>query len=253
MVKKKIKKNYYWKGWEKNPEYERTIDRLKSKLPIMECSKQLVSIISKFYKKKMKVLDFGCAAGHYYYALRKLNKDINYTGLDATNFYIKYAKNFFKNNSNMYFDRQSLFNLNKKYYRKFDIVYCCNVLLHLPSLQVPIKNLIRASKKYCIIRTLVDTNTHISQLVFNDEFDKKNNPLNFAYQNTFSRNYLKKMILKNGDFKIKFIKDEFKPSKINREYKKFNKKFRDSITYSKNNLQISGNKVFKWEWILITK
>ena len=112
-------------------------------------------------------------------------------------------------------------------------------LLHLPSLQVPIKNLLRASKKYCIIRTLVDTNTHISQLVFNDEFDKKNNPLNFAYQNTYSRNYLKKMILKNGDFKIKF--------------KKFNKKFRDSITYSKNNLQISGNKVFKWEWILITK
>ena len=82
---------------------------------------------------------------------------------------------------------------------------------------------------------------------------KKNNPLNFAYQNTYSRNYLKKMILKNGDFKIKFKKDEFKPSKINREYKKFNKKFRDSITYSKNNLQISGNKVFKWEWILITK
>ena len=129
---KKIKKKYYWRGWDKNPEYERTIDRLKKKLPIMECSKQLVSIVSKFYKPNMKILDFGCAAGHYYYALKKLNRHVNYTGLDATKFYIDYAKDFFKKENNTHFDRQSLFNLNKKYNKKFDIVYCCNVLLHLP-------------------------------------------------------------------------------------------------------------------------
>ncbi len=250
---KKIKKKYYWRGWDKNPEYERTIDRLKKKLPIMECSKQLVSIVSKFYKPNMKILDFGCAAGHYYYALKKLNKHVNYTGLDATKFYIDYAKNFFKKENNTRFDRQSLFSLNKKYNKKFDIVYCCNVLLHLPSIEIPIKNLLKASKKYCIIRTLVDTNTHLSQLVFDDQYVSSNKPVNYAYQNTYSRDLIKKCIMKNGKYKIKFIEDKFNSKKINQEHNKYNKKFRDSITFAKNNIQISGNKVFKWEWVLIKK
>ena len=81
----------------------------------MEASKQLSKIIKKFYKKGNTILDFGCAAGHFYNSLKKVDKDINYFGFDATKNYIVFAKKFFKKNKNTSFDRQSLFNMSKKY------------------------------------------------------------------------------------------------------------------------------------------
>ena len=43
----------------------------------------------------MMILDVGCAAGHYYNSLKKIDKNINYTGIDATKKYISFAKKFF--------------------------------------------------------------------------------------------------------------------------------------------------------------
>ena len=66
----------------------------KKQLPEMECSKQLTEIVKKLYKPGQKNFDFGCASGHYYNSLKKLNPKLNYTGFDATKPYIKFAKNF---------------------------------------------------------------------------------------------------------------------------------------------------------------
>ena len=41
-------------------------------LPEMECAKQLTEIVKKYYKKNYSVLDFGCAAGHFYQSLMKI-------------------------------------------------------------------------------------------------------------------------------------------------------------------------------------
>ena len=38
----------------------------------MECTKQLVEIVSTFYKEGDQILDVGCAAGHYYNGLGEL-------------------------------------------------------------------------------------------------------------------------------------------------------------------------------------
>ena len=52
-----------WKIWNKNYKVEqRTFDRLKQNLPEMESAKQLRKLIQKVYKKKMMILDVGCAA-----------------------------------------------------------------------------------------------------------------------------------------------------------------------------------------------
>ena len=77
-------KSNSWDTWSKNPNTEKTKLRVEKKLPTMECTKQLKKIINKIYKPKMKILDFGCASGHYYLELSKLNKDLKYTGYDAT-------------------------------------------------------------------------------------------------------------------------------------------------------------------------
>ena len=66
-----------WKIWEKNPKVEeRTFKRVKKILPEMESTKQLVNILKPIYKKNMKILDVGCAAGHYYLGLMKLDDQI---------------------------------------------------------------------------------------------------------------------------------------------------------------------------------
>ena len=202
-------RNSNWRIWNKKNSAERTTQRLNNKLPPSECSKQLLSILLKIYRPGMKVLDFGCAAGHYYKVLRKLDKNLKYFGFDATHHYIKYAKKYFKKNYNTHFEKQDLFSLPKKHFNKYDITYCCNVLLHLPSIETPIKNLIKSSRKYCVIRTLVSKQTHLSKDLHTDDIDKRGNPKFFVYQNTYSYDKIIKSINKFGKFKIDSVVEYF--------------------------------------------
>ena len=135
MTKKIIfeDRNNDWEIWQKNSSIERSIKRLKKQLPEMEASKQVAKIIKKIYKKNDKILDFGCAAGHFYNSLKKIDKNINYSGFDATKDYINYAKKHFNKEKHVKFDVQSLFSMSQKYYNKFDIVFCSNVLHHIPT------------------------------------------------------------------------------------------------------------------------
>ena len=50
-----------------------------------------------------------------------------------------------------FFDTQNIFSLSKKYYKNFDIVFCSNVLLHLPSIDLALKNLIKATKSIVLL------------------------------------------------------------------------------------------------------
>ena len=90
-----VKKN--WKIWEKDHSVEaRTFNRAQKKLPEMESAKQLRILIKKVYKKGMSILDVGCAAGHYYHSLLKIDRFVKFAGIDATKKYIDYANQIFK-------------------------------------------------------------------------------------------------------------------------------------------------------------
>tara|TARA_Y100000741_G_C18257691_1_gene559581 strand:+ start:2796 stop:3545 length:750 start_codon:yes stop_codon:yes gene_type:complete len=242
-----------WKIWDRDDSVEqRTYKRVKNELPEMECAKQLAKIMSKIYAPEMKVLDMGCAAGHYYNTLNKIDSKIKYCGIDSTKKYIDFAKSHFKNNKNVNFILGDIFNLPESMINQFDITFCCNVLLHLPSLEVPLKNLVKSSKKYCIIRTLASDKTHLSKFLYNDELDKKGHPINFVHQNTYSFELIKKIILSLGKFKIEFIEDEFNETQINKEFNKFDK-VQSAVTQVVNDIQIAGSKVFQWKWVIVTK
>jgi len=246
-------RNDNWQIWEKNSSIERSIKRIKRQLPEMEASKQLVKIVRKKYKKGDTVLDFGCAAGHFYLSLKRIDKKINYYGFDSTKNYIKYAKKYFKNEKNAKFEVQSLFSMSKKYYNKFDIVFCSNVLHHIPSIDIPLTNLIRSAKKFCIIRTLVSDNTHLSRFYYNDQTNSKGELNNFQLQNTYSYSLIRKKIKKIGNFKVSFIDDVFDGNKINKEFTKKEKKKYPGLTRYIDGLQIAGSKVFEFKWIIIQK
>lgn len=246
-----VEKN--WNIWKKDYSVEaRTFDRAKKKLPEMESAKQLRKLINKIYKKGMTILDVGCAAGHYYHSIIKVDKLIKFVGIDATKEYIDYANQIFKKFDNAIFLKDDIFKISKKHKKKYDISYSCNLLLHLPSVEIPIKNLMNTTKKYCFIRTLVGKKTHLSKYLYEDKFNKNGLPLNFVYQNTYSYNYLKQIFKKNGARKIEFIDDKSQYNNINKEFQKYKKK-QDAVTkVLKNGQQIAGSKIFEWKWIKIT-
>ena len=241
-----------WKIWDKDDSVEqRTYKRVTGELPEMECTKQLVDLVKEVYKPEMTVLDVGCAAGHYYNGIKRIDEAIKYRGVDATTAYIQFAQKHFKNNPNTKFEVADIFNLPKSYARQFDIVFCCNVILHLPSMQIPLKNLLTATRRYCFIRMLIGTKTHLSRLLYSDSFDEYGEPTDFVYQNTYSYDYVKKIVDEYGNYKIEFIEDRFDEAKINEEHKSYNN-VQSAVTHVENGVQIAGSKVFEWQWIKIT-
>ena len=197
-------------------------NRAIGKTPEMETSKAIAKILKKIVKKDYKVLDVGCACGHFYRSLkREIDVNFLYTGVDPYKILLDKAKIAWKNHSNVSFKKGNIYNLPFKN-NKFEITLCSNVLLRLPSIEKPLKELIRVTKKTIILRTVVYDVSYRIQLVYNsnwwkettveplEEFDKKGNPNSFSYFNIHSFDYLRALVSKiNSKLKIKFIKDDF--------------------------------------------
>ena len=241
-----------WKIWDKDDSVEqRTYKRVTGELPEMECTKQLVSLVSEVYLPSMSILDVGCAAGHYYNGLKKIDAEIKYHGFDATKAYIDFATKHFEDNKNTKFQIADIFELPKNYTQYFDIVFCANVILHLPSMEIPLQNLLGMTRKHLFIRTLISDKTHLSRLLYSDSYDEHGQPTDFVYQNTYSYNYVKKIISAYGNYKVEFIDDIFDSSQINKEHKAYDA-VQSAVTRVENGVQIAGSKVFEWQWIKIT-
>jgi 2-polyprenyl-3-methyl-5-hydroxy-6-metoxy-1,4-benzoquinol methylase len=230
---------------------ERSYLRARGRLPEMESAIQLRSIINHLDANET-VMDVGCAAGNYLRSIRKMNKYCKYYGIDQTSKYITFAKAYFKSDPNATFIRGNIYKLKKK----ADIVFCCNVLLHLPSIITPLTNLLKIFKKKLIVRTLISEETHLSKRFTFEDYNGGRILKDFAYENTYSFNYIEKIIKSfDKNIKLKFLKDNFSPKKLNVERNIWKNKFSSSFTTEvlNNKIQISGNKVFKWAWFTCTK
>ncbi|GAG88113.1 unnamed protein product [marine sediment metagenome] len=238
-----------WRIWETDPSVEASLFRRAiGELPEMESTKQLVELVKKVYETGMKILDVGCGPGHYYRGLRQIDESIKYKGLDATKLYIEFAKDVFSG-TNAKFIVGDIFNIPDKI-GEFEIVVCCNVILHLPDFRIPMKNLLKVCKKYCFIRTLISNNTYLHRFVYGNEFDEMNNPKKFVYQNTYSFELIKSYIDSLGDYSIKLIEDKFNPIVLDTEFHDV-KKESPGATRILDGFQVSGNLIFEWKWLRI--
>ena len=241
--------NLDWRIWDQNDPEERTYLRAKGQLPEMESAKQLRQILGNIDDSD-SVLDVGCAAGHYLRSIRKLSAKCRYTGVDATLKYIESALDIHKLDKNANFIREDIYSLKQK----ADLVFCCNVLLHLPNLRRPLENLLYSFNKKLVIRTLLSEGTHLSQYLYSDDFDGNGNPTNFVFQNTYSYKYVERIIKNfNSKITITFQEDVFDPINIQQEWVEWKNKQGFGTTSIIKNIQISGNKVFRWGWIVCTK
>lgn len=252
-----------WRVWDKAKSYgDLLYRRAIGKDDEMESSKALSKVISPLYKKGMKVLDVGCGAGHYLRSLQlRLDKDINYTGIDATEYYIELARKAFGNSS--HFLCGDIYNLQFKD-DSFDIVICNNLILHLPPPPLkPISELVRASSKYIIIRTVFGERNYIIKEVSSSDdelqgfsmkegtlIDQKGEPLAYGYFNMYTQQYFRDIIADiNKDIDIKIICDEgwncFDNTKMSGTTK--------TATKVINGKQVSGNLLLDWRFIILTK
>src|ERR1051325_798835 len=141
-----------WEIWADKPQTEGTlVDRARGSLPEMESTKQRVKLVAEVYQPGMRVLDAGCNAGHYLVGLRRIDKQLEYVGIDAYEAYISQAREIFANDPHAKFHVKSL--LRPVFPEEpFDISYTCNVILHLPNFKLPVKNLLDSTRRVCFIR-----------------------------------------------------------------------------------------------------
>lgn len=241
-----------WKIWDKDDAAEyRTYLRATGELPEMESTKQLVDLLRPLYRPGMRVLDVGCAAGHYYRGLRRLDEHLDYTGIDATRKYIDFAQKMFKDHPKARFLQGDIFDLPADL-EPFDVVFCCNVLLHLPDFRVPIRNLLQKTGRSCFIRTLIGDRTLLVKNLVTDTFDDDDEPTHFVYQNIYSFDLLSRFIHEQGTYEVELIEDRFDPNPIKREYDAF-KPIQQHATRIVEGRQVSGSLIFEWNWLKITR
>lgn len=242
-----------WQLWKTKPDLESkyNIERLRGNLSEMESNKQLTNIISQYFEKNMRVLDVGCNVGHYLLGLRKKFPLLDYTGVDAYETYINEAKRSFSKDNNANFLVKDIF---KPLFPedKFDIVYCCNVLIHLPDFKIPITNLLNSTKKICIIRTPLSNHTTIVKAPIYDTYEDNGNPKEFWYLNTWNKKYFADFIHELG-WKTEFIQDEFNPSNIQHEFESSKNNSVDKGTKILDDRQVVDNIILNWTWVKITK
>ena len=237
-----------WQLWADEPECEGTlVRRAKNDLPQMESTKQLVKILRPVYKPGMRILDVGCNAGHYLRGILELDAKVKYTGVDAYAHYIDQAKQIYKDFVNVNFDVKDIF---QPLFPKspFDITYCCNVIIHLPDLKRPLRNLLESTTKVCVVRTLIgDRNTIVKQ-VEGDEIDEKGEPKRWVYQNTYTKSYVT-AYAKTLGWKTEFIDDEYDPRVLADEHGKLKANTGTGIIDGR---QVDANIIFNWKFIRFT-
>ena len=242
-----------WQQWGKDPDSESryNVERVKGTLSEMESTKQLVKLISSVYEPGMRILDVGCNVGHYLTGIRKKFPNLDYTGVDAYDSYINKAKHAFENDLHAKFEVKDIF---EPIYPNelFDIVYCCNVIQHLPDFRTPVTNLLNSTKKVCFIRTFLDDNTTIVKSPIADKYDNVGEPLDFYYLNTWNKDYFVDFIKKLG-WRVELIDDEFNPGPIQKEFESTKINERDKGTRIIGNMQVVENIICSWKWVKITK
>jgi|SRR6267142_433208 len=253
--------NEQWRIWNRAKDYgELLYQRATGESDEMESSKALCEVILPFYRKGMTVLDVGCAAGHYLRSLRtRVDEDIVYTGVDATENYIDLAKKAFPTSAQ--FKVGDIFDLpfaNGSY----DLVINNNVIHHLPPPPTKaIKELIRVSREFVVIRTVFgDRNYIIKEVRTKDdglegidssELDLVTSESSlrfFNYFNMYTESYFREVVhhLDPG-IRVDIVLDDKWTGFDNRESTV------KTGTRVIGEYQASGNLLLDWRFIVLTK
>jgi ubiquinone/menaquinone biosynthesis C-methylase UbiE len=204
-------------------------------------------------------LDVGCGVGHYLRSLKnQIDVPFGYLGVDPTRNYIDRAKDVF-HGSSVDFAIMDIYDLQLRD-NYADIVMCNNVLLHLPSIQIPIQELLRVSKKYVIIRTLIGENSfRIKQVEKPEIYNRNGEPLHYHYFNIYAESYIRNILTINEllsdciSFDVTITDDrDFDPKNFGGTENYLNEKPHD-LTTMLNGYQLNNYVLEPWKFVIIKK
>ena len=209
--------------YQKNKEYMHlSRKRSQGKLPEPEHSKATAKIINTLIKGNFSLLDVGSQTGHFFRTFNRVFKTkIKYIGLDPYKIHTEIGCKIWKNFKNCSFKLGWVQKIPLKK-NSVDITLCSNVLTHVPNIGLPLKEMLRVSRKFIILRTPVHYRSYRIQMVYNkkvwkysnikpeNEFDKNGKPREYNYFDVHSKDYLLGQVKKfNKKASVKFIKDTF--------------------------------------------
>lgn len=249
------------------------LERLLGNKPEKECSKAVVNLIKPIVNKGATILEVGCSVGHLLRTLSKLEMDFRYTGVDIDPYAIS--------RGNIELNRMQLKGINSAQLieadvnhlpfenKSFEIVISLNVLEHLNEPGNAIRELLRCTSRYLVIRTLVSDQTFIVKEVRNtdhanlgydhldlplpgNELDDLGEPKVFVYQNVYSKALLSQILKSENDIKKWQIFEDtmFDPSAFDLDNSLSNL---PRITKVINGKQVRGLFIDTNHWLVIEK
>lgn len=239
--------------------------RAAGDLPEMESSKAAAKKLAGVFAEGDSILDVGCGAGHYLVSYDRVlqGKKFRYTGVDITPKYIKIAQEVFGDRKDVDFLVGSIYKIpftNKK----FDIVVCNNVLLHLPEVRTAIRELLRVTKRALIIRTLVGDKSYRIKDIYTkqdmdfftseiDTFDENGEPKDFSFYNIYSKKYINAVIEESahGAGVVIEADNDFDSKKMARNKMDFQN--RTNATAVIGGMQVNGNIILPWSFVIVNK
>ena len=250
-----------WRVWNDEKEYgEVLFKRASGILPEMESSKAAAKIVGSKTRAGDKILDVGCGAGHYLRSLlNELHVPFHYQGLDATQHYVELARKAwgsreFDNLLSHNFSHGDIFKI--PFQSSFgEIVMCNNVLLHLPSIEQPIRELVRVASKFVVIRALVgNASFKIKQVREPEVYDESGEPVNFHYYNIYSEDYIKSILDgENGIKRVDIYEDQDYNARNIELSQSDHKNNPKGITTIVNGMQVNNYIIQPWKFVVIEK
>lgn len=229
--------------------YKRAI----GELPEMESSKAAGGILHDEVVAGDRILDAACGAGHYLRTMRNMiGHPFSYVGVDQSESYVELARQAYDGYDDTEFITGDLYRLPFQD-RQFDVTLCANVLLHLPSIEMPIRELCRVTSRFLLLRTLIGDRSFLIRQVWEDEDDEggAGDPQRFHNHNIYSSAYVKTLlsrIPRVASFEIVPDRD-FDPARI--EASISDHQGAPDATTMLNGWQVNGYILQPWAFVMV--
>jgi len=160
----------------------------------MDSAVATAEFVAPFLRTGDHILDVGAGVGHYLRSLRaRVRTPFSYTGLDATLPYVALAAGVWRAEREVRFVAGDVYQLPFAD-RSADLVLCCNVLLHLPSVAAPLRELVRVARRDLVVRMLIGERGFRVKEIEGDEISEEGEPASYNWYNIYPRLYVERVL-----------------------------------------------------------
>ena len=231
--------------------------RAKGELPEKESSKSFANLIKSknLYTEQSSFLDIGCATGHYLRSFRRvIDPNFQYTGIDATDYYLQRGKEVFGLDGNCNFVHCDALNL-PLIDNSYDYAIV-NLFHFFPNLKNALVEVMRVAEKMVIWRTPIGQVNCMAKIILNNQSYEKIGDMTLDRQDydhcvymLYSREYIEGIVKALGGRISFFERDNDFGLMDTKSLEDIN-----CVPHTKiiSNMQIMGNLYLDWHYIGIT-